>query len=172
MAVDDVRLKAALATYQLLSMTMDPENKARLTDWLIDAVNQSELLFSSTLSLDTEALAEHAAQQEELMQASMMMDAAGGEGGGWRGWRCCWATEADGWHGQGEAAELQAGEWRGQEVMPDIKHGRRLLGLSDEKVSDEDDEAQLMQLYPVDEDGNLLIPMIDGTIAKRPLRFH
>lgn len=80
--VDDIRLKAALATYQMLSMTMDPENKARLTDWLIDAVNQSDLLFNSTLSLDTEALADHAAQQEELQQQTMMMDAAGGEGGG------------------------------------------------------------------------------------------
>ena len=79
--VDDIRLKAALATYQLLSMEMDPDNKGRLVEWLIDAVNQSELLFSSTLSLDIEALAEHVASQEEQQQQMMMMDAASGEGG-------------------------------------------------------------------------------------------
>jgi hypothetical protein len=80
--VDDVRLKAALATYQLLTATgIDPENKARLTDWLIDAVNQSDLLFSSTLSLDTDALAEHAEEQEKLQQDTMMMGGPGaGEG--------------------------------------------------------------------------------------------
>jgi hypothetical protein len=79
--VDDVRLKAALATYQMLSGTgMDPENKARLTDWLISAVNQSELLFSSVLSLDTQALAEHAEQQAANQQS--MMQGVGGEEGG------------------------------------------------------------------------------------------
>jgi hypothetical protein len=77
--VDDIRLKAALATYQLLAQSMDPENKARLTDWLIDAVNQSDLLFNSVLSLDTEAMMEHAEQQEAQQEAMM---AQGGMMGG------------------------------------------------------------------------------------------
>ena len=85
--VDDIRLKAALATYQLLVGTgMDPENKARITDWLIDAVNQSDLLFSSTLCLDTDALAEHSAEQEAQAQEAMSMGMGmGGPGGGGQG---------------------------------------------------------------------------------------
>jgi hypothetical protein len=76
--VDDIRLKAALATYQLLSVEMDPENKGRFIDWVVDAVNQSELLFSSTLSIDTEALIEHAQEQQEQMQEQHDMAMATG----------------------------------------------------------------------------------------------
>jgi hypothetical protein len=79
--VDDTRLKAALATYQLLSATMDPQNKALLTNWLIDAVNQSDLLFASALSLDTEALADFAEQQQQLQNDTALMGAMPGGGG-------------------------------------------------------------------------------------------
>lgn len=83
--VDDTRLKAALATYQLLSATMDPQNKALLTNWLIDAVNQSDLLFASALSLDTEALADFAEQQQQLQNDTALMGAMPGGGSGGEG---------------------------------------------------------------------------------------
>jgi hypothetical protein len=78
--VDDIRLKAALATYQMLGISMDPANKAMLTEWLQDAVNQSELLFQSPLQLDIEALKDHAEQQQE-QQEDMMQGGMPGMGG-------------------------------------------------------------------------------------------
>jgi hypothetical protein len=56
---------------------------------LVDAVNQSDLLFSSVLSLDSEALAQHAEeqlqQQSDMMSADIMSTAMGGAGGGGNG---------------------------------------------------------------------------------------
>jgi len=78
--VEDTKMKAALALYQLLNDgSLDPENKARLTEWLQSEVNKAELIFQGTLSLDTEALAAHAQDMQDAQQKSLLMD-QGGQG--------------------------------------------------------------------------------------------
>jgi hypothetical protein len=55
--VDDVRLKAVIAAVEVLLPACDPDNKATVIEWLCDNFNAMELLFSSPLVLDAEALA-------------------------------------------------------------------------------------------------------------------
>lgn len=57
--VDDVKLKAIVAMVQVLSPSLDPENKTELIKWAVDNFNELERLFSIPLNLDYEALAEY-----------------------------------------------------------------------------------------------------------------
>jgi hypothetical protein len=50
--VDDTKMKAAIAIYQILEFSFDPENKARLIQWIADAITNNKLLYSSPLALD------------------------------------------------------------------------------------------------------------------------
>ena len=54
---DDIILKAAIAVYEVLSPSIDPENRAKVATWLADVVNARKLLFDSQLVLDEEAIA-------------------------------------------------------------------------------------------------------------------
>lgn len=54
--VDDTKMKAAIAIYQILEFSFDPENKARLIQWIADAITNNKLLYSSPLNLDYKKL--------------------------------------------------------------------------------------------------------------------
>jgi len=54
--VADVKLKAAVAAFQVLRPEVDPENAARLTEWLADQFNATRELFTTPLELDYEEL--------------------------------------------------------------------------------------------------------------------
>ena len=57
--VDDVKLKAAIALFEVLGPVLDPENKAELIKWMADCFNNLKRLFPSPLTLDYQALAEY-----------------------------------------------------------------------------------------------------------------
>jgi hypothetical protein len=82
---DDVKLRAIIGVVETFLPNMDPENKARVLDWACDNIADTELLFGVPLVLDTEALAEFGAkqqeQQEQAMQGGMGMGGGGGPGG-------------------------------------------------------------------------------------------
>jgi len=61
--VDDIKLRAAVAVFSALQQTLDPENKARLVAWVADSVTDTELLFSTPLVLDIDALRDYEPQQ-------------------------------------------------------------------------------------------------------------
>ena len=53
-------LKAAIGVFEVLSPTLDPENRARAAGWLADIVNGKKLLFGdSQLEIDEEILAQY-----------------------------------------------------------------------------------------------------------------
>jgi hypothetical protein len=54
--VDDTKMKAAISIYQILEFSFDPENKARLIQWIADAITNNKLLYSSPLNLDYKKL--------------------------------------------------------------------------------------------------------------------
>jgi hypothetical protein len=54
--VDDTKMKAAISIYQILEFSFDPENKARLIQWIADAITNNKLLYSSPLNLDYKVL--------------------------------------------------------------------------------------------------------------------
>ena len=54
--VADTKLKAAIAAYQVLKPEVDPENGARLAEWLADQFNATRELFTTPLELDYEEL--------------------------------------------------------------------------------------------------------------------
>jgi len=49
-------MKAAISIYQILEFSFDPENKARLIQWIADAITNNKLLYSSPLQLDYKKL--------------------------------------------------------------------------------------------------------------------
>jgi hypothetical protein len=55
--VADVKFKAAIAVVEVLAPLLDPDNKARLVQWVADNFNENKDLFTSPLILDYEALA-------------------------------------------------------------------------------------------------------------------
>jgi hypothetical protein len=83
--VDDTKMKAAISVYQILELSFDPENKARLVQWLADAVTNNKLLYSSPLNLDYRVLLkkfkEMEKQEEEEREMAMSQPAGPGGGG-------------------------------------------------------------------------------------------
>ena len=66
--VDEVKLKAMIAVYQVIAPDADPSNKAKLAMWLQDNLNEMETMFSEPLELDFDALEAYvppAAAEEE-----------------------------------------------------------------------------------------------------------
>lgn len=83
--VDDTKMKAAISVYQILEISFDAENKARLVQWLADAVTNNKLLYSSPLNLDYKTLLkkfQEAEEQQEQEQEIALMGGAGGPNGG------------------------------------------------------------------------------------------
>jgi hypothetical protein len=62
---DDVKLKAIIALIEVLMPECDPVNKATLIEWACDNFNALEMLFSSPLVLDAQALAEYEPPQPD-----------------------------------------------------------------------------------------------------------
>jgi len=56
---DDVIMKAAIACFEVLAPTLDPDNKATAALWLADVMNSRKLMFSEHLDLDGEAIANY-----------------------------------------------------------------------------------------------------------------
>ena len=54
--VDEIKLKAVIATIQVVVPLIDPENKARLIQWAQDNLNENKMMFTTPLDLDYEAL--------------------------------------------------------------------------------------------------------------------
>jgi Protein of unknown function (DUF1073) len=55
----DVKLKAVVATVEVLAPLLDPENTASLATWVADNVNEQHDLFSGKLSFDEDSLVAH-----------------------------------------------------------------------------------------------------------------
>jgi hypothetical protein len=64
--VDDTKMKAAISIYQILEFSFDPENKARLIQWMADAITNNKLLYSSPLDLDYKTLLKQLKKDDEL----------------------------------------------------------------------------------------------------------
>ncbi|MDE3023910.1 MAG: hypothetical protein KGI54_18995, partial [Pseudomonadota bacterium] len=63
--VDDIIMKAAIGTVEVLAPMLDPSNKATLAVWLADVMNDRKMMFSSPLLLDEEAIARYAPPEPE-----------------------------------------------------------------------------------------------------------
>lgn len=57
--VDDVKLKAVIATVEVLAPMMDPENKAALVQWAVDTLNNMKVMFDQQLIFDAAAFEEY-----------------------------------------------------------------------------------------------------------------
>lgn len=57
--VEEVALKSLLGVFREFSPILDPENRARMVEWIADNMNDKKKLFSSPLELDYEALAQY-----------------------------------------------------------------------------------------------------------------
>ena len=62
---DDVVTKAAIALYEVLSPTLDPENKARAATWLADVFNGRDTFAGTPLDLDEDAMAAYVPPEPE-----------------------------------------------------------------------------------------------------------
>lgn len=56
---EEVVLKAVLSVVEILMPTLDPDNKARVIEWMCDTLNEKKRLFTSPLEIDPEALASY-----------------------------------------------------------------------------------------------------------------
>ena len=65
--VEDVKLKAIIAIIEVFAPMIDPDiNLPMMLDWAAQNINQIEMLFSSPMEFDMEALKQHAEQQKKL----------------------------------------------------------------------------------------------------------
>ena len=71
--VDDTKMKAAISIYQILEFSFDPENKARLIQWLADAITNNKLLYSSPLSLDYKKLLTQLKKDQKMKDEQQQM---------------------------------------------------------------------------------------------------
>lgn len=63
---DDVVTKAAIAAFEVLAPTLDPENKARLAAWVGSVFNSRETFASTPMDIDEEAMAEYVPPAPEV----------------------------------------------------------------------------------------------------------
>lgn len=61
--VEDVKLKASIAALQVLGPMLDPENRAKLVEWVCDSFNELPLMFGNPLELDYQALLDYTPEQ-------------------------------------------------------------------------------------------------------------
>jgi hypothetical protein len=64
--VDDTKMKAAISIYQILEFSLDPENKARLMQWICDAITNNKLLYSSPLTFDYKTLLKQLERDDQI----------------------------------------------------------------------------------------------------------
>jgi hypothetical protein len=72
--VDDTKMKAAISIYQILEFSFDPENKARLIQWICDAITTNKLLYSGPLVVDYKKLLVQLKKDAKLAQEQKQAD--------------------------------------------------------------------------------------------------
>ena len=68
--VDQIKFEAAIAVLEVLMEKLDPDNLARVIQWMADSMNDNERLFQHELSLDYEALVSFLEENQERLQES------------------------------------------------------------------------------------------------------
>jgi len=71
--VDDTKMKAAISIYQILEFSFDPENKARLIQWIADAITNNKLLYTSPLNLDYAKLLKQLKKDQKMQEEMRQM---------------------------------------------------------------------------------------------------
>jgi hypothetical protein len=71
--VDDTKMRAALSIYQILDVSLDSENRVRLTQWLCDSITNNKLLYTSPLNLDYETLLKKYEEEVEVEEEQQEM---------------------------------------------------------------------------------------------------
>ena len=71
--VDDTKMKAAISVYQILEFSFDPENKARLIQWIADAITNNKLLYTSPLNLDYVKLLKQLKKDQKMQEEMRQM---------------------------------------------------------------------------------------------------
>lgn len=69
--VEDVRFRAVLAGAEMMLQMADPENKAKIIEWMQDIFNNQKLLFGTRLDLDFDALANYVPEEKRLQLEGM-----------------------------------------------------------------------------------------------------
>ncbi len=64
--VEDVRFRAVLAAFEMMAPMADPDNKAKLLEWLQDIFNNQKLMFGVRLDLDFDALVNYVPPEKQL----------------------------------------------------------------------------------------------------------
>lgn len=75
------KLKAVSDLFKVLAPGLDPENGARLRQWIVDAVNDMPELFTSIMEFDQEAFADNAAEMQKQLAAAAQQGTPGEPGG-------------------------------------------------------------------------------------------
>ena len=76
--MEETKLQAMLVVVNTLLPMADPDNKAKVIEWMQENLNHSSKLFSNDLDLDIESLVDYA---EEMKQEQMELEAQQGEEG-------------------------------------------------------------------------------------------
>ncbi len=69
--VEEVKLQAVIAFGQTLMGQLDPDNKARLFEWMCANVGTNKMMFEHELELDLDALREHQAEMYEQRRSAL-----------------------------------------------------------------------------------------------------
>ena len=77
--VADMKMKAVIALAQILLPEMDPENKAKLMQWVEEQTNNTKLMFTSPLELDFEALETFFEENKEAQEEAAQQAQENGE---------------------------------------------------------------------------------------------
>lgn len=68
--VDQTRLEAAISLLQTLLPVLDPENKVRTVNWVIESLGMNKLLFDNELILDSDALLAFLVEEKDRQAAN------------------------------------------------------------------------------------------------------
>jgi len=63
--VREVKFRTAAAVVEILGPSLDPENKADLIEWFVDAISEDKLLFPAPIELDFEKILEWLQERQE-----------------------------------------------------------------------------------------------------------
>lgn len=69
--VEEIRLKGLTEIARTLLPIIDPENRAKLSEWMTDNLNEMEYMFPASLHLDIEAIAQYEPPENVLPEEKM-----------------------------------------------------------------------------------------------------
>jgi hypothetical protein len=78
--LDDVKLKSAIAIFQVLEPMLDVQNKMELMRWFTDAISSNKTMFTSPLVFDEELLTAELEEREDMQKQMAEQGAGGGMG--------------------------------------------------------------------------------------------